>query len=240
MTLHELRNAAAHWAGFTGANEDPQFVAVVNSLLNAAQLRYGRKWLLPRAYEDTTVAAGTANYTLANQPYSDGVLSVSIDGKRVPVIDAYGIDNEYPDRDPAATGEVRFVEYDSTGSSNTLRLWPAPATAINRMRIYYAYIPPRMESGNDEPWDGQFQEYHEIIALRAALQYVEKRLGEDSAEKLKDENPYGPLNAPNWLRRRLAEMEAEYDVRLSRLASSIPTGDPAVRWYSPGYPRAGY
>jgi len=239
MTLHELRNAAAHWAGFVGANEDPQFLAVVGRLLESTQLHYGRKWFLPRTHWETSVAAGTTTVNLPNAPYSNGVLSVSIDGKRIPVVDNYRLDNEYPDRDPTETGRVRFVEFDHTTGPTALRLWPAPDSAISRLRVYYAYRPAAMQSGNDEPWDGQFPDYHEIIALRAALQYVEKRLGEDSAEKLRDENPYGPLNAPNWLRRRLAEMEAEYNAQLSRLASSIPTAEPAGRWYSPGYPGSG-
>lgn len=236
MTLQELRNAAAHWAGYVGANEDPQFIAVVNVLLESSQLAYGRKWFLPRTHEETPITAGTATYTLANTPYANGVLSVSIDGQRVPVVDNYRLDNLYPDRDATATGDVRFVEFDHTTGPNTIRFWPAPSSAINRLRVYYAFVPQRMEASTDEPWNGQYPEYHEIIALRAALHYVEKRLGEDSAEKARDENPYGPLNAPNWLRRRLAEMEANYDVRLSRLATAIPTAEPAGRWYSPGYP----
>ena len=237
MTLQELRSEAAHWAGFVGSNEDPQFAAVIGMLLKDAHLYYGRKWLVPRRREQFAIASGTASVTLASRPYTRGVLTVSIDGRRVPVLDPYRLDSEYGDRNPADTGDVRFVEHDFYAAPTLLRFWPIPSKDIDVV-AFYGYIPPELRRGDDEAWDGQFPEYHNLIALRAALQYVEKRLGEDSAEKLRDENPYGPLNAPNWLKRKLLEMEAEYDVQLARLVSRIPTADPSGRWYSPGYPRS--
>lgn len=235
MTLQELRNEAAHWAGFVGSNEDPQFAAAIWMLLKDAHTYYGRKWLIPRRREQFAVASGTASITLASRPYSRGVLTVSIDGRRVPVLDPYRLDSEYGNRDLADTGKVRFAEHDPYAAPNIIRFWPIPSSDV-QVAVFYGYLPPDLQRGDDEAWDGQFPEYHNIIALRAALQYVEKRLGEDSAEKLRDENPYGPINAPNWLKGKLREMEAEYNVQLSRLVSRIPTADPSGRWHSPGYP----
>ena len=235
MDLQELRNRMAHWAGLTASNADPDFNSISTTLLNAAQVRYGRRLFVPRS-NLLFSGVGTPTITLPDTPYHNGIISVFdvSNGRRLPVFDVYTADNEYPDRANMNPGLPEFVEYDYLSSPNVLRLWPAPSTAID-IRVFFAFMPQLMRAGTDQPWNGQFPEYHEIIALSAALDYVERRLGEDALDRQRDENPYGPLNAPNWLRKKLAEMESEVQANVSVLVRSVPTANRRLGFRNSGY-----
>ena len=234
MTLQELRELAAHWAGYSAANADPNFVAIVNALLNNANRRYGARFLIPRTTEVFT-GVSTSLITLTNTPYSNGLFSVidRTNKRRLPIYNTYEADNRWPDRATASPGLPRFVEWEPANPTS-LTIHPQPSPPVD-LAVFYSYVPPQMQSGDDQPWDGQYPEYHELLAIAAALDYVEKRLGEDSAEKLRDENPYGPLNAPNWLKKKLIEKEMEVMNAVVRIAS-VPTADAyGGTWRSPGY-----
>jgi len=232
MTYQELRELAAHWAGFPSANTDPNFIAIVGVLLNNAQLRYGNRYFVPRRYESHSISS--TSLLLDKTPYSNGVISVfdRTNKRRLPIYTPYEADNEFPDRFDATPDQPKVVVFDSANPTE-LGVFPQPLNPVELV-VLYAYVPPRMERGEDHAWDGQFNEYQEIIAIAAALDYVERRLGEDSAELRKDENPYGPLNAPNWLRKKLAEKEVELQNALYRFGN-LPTADAWGDWRSPGY-----
>ncbi len=213
MTLNELKELAAHWAGESAANADPDFSFAATMLLNSAQLRYGRKFLVPRGYYDA-LNITSQTITVPRVPYKNGLLSVFdiTNKRRIPIYTPYEADNKWPDRVSAQPGRTQIVEWDNANPS-VIKLWPQPSSA-NDYRIFYAFAPTPMKSGSDQAWDGVYPEYHEIIALAAALDYVERRLGEDSANLIADENPYGPLNAPRWLRGKLDKMEQEVAVAI--------------------------
>lgn len=234
MTLQELRELTAHWAGFTAANADPGFIAIVNQLLNSANVRYSAKFYLPRRTEVFT-GVSTPTITLTSQPLSNGLFSVidRTNKRRLPIYNTYEADNHWPDRFSSSPGKPAMVEWEPSNPTQ-LNIWPQPSSPTD-IAVFYAYVPPQMLQGTDQPWDGQYPEFHDVLAIAAALDYVEKRLGEDSAEKLRDENPYGPLNAPNWLRKKLLQREMEVLDATVRIAP-VPTADPyGGDWRSPGY-----
>lgn len=233
MTLNELRELAANWAGKSAANADPDFGFAITMLLNSAQLRYGRKFLVPRGYYNA-VGVTTPTITLPNTPYKNGLISVFdiTNKRRIPVYSPYEADNKWPDRASAPAGRTQIVEWDNANPS-VINLWPQPATP-NDYRVFYAFTPSVLQQGNDQAWNGVFPEYHEIIALAAALDYVERRLGEDSANLVADQNPYGPLNAPRWLRGKLDKMEQEVSLAVSAF-NTVGTGDSQLGFRNSSY-----
>ena len=233
MTLNELRELAANWAGRSAVNSDADFNMIITSLLNSAQMRYGRRFLVPRGYYSASGVTGST-ITLPKTPYKNGVLSVfdATNQRRIPVYTPYEADNKWPDRASASKGATQIVEWDNA-QPTVLTLWPQPSSA-NDYRIFYAYAPQPMATGDDEPWDGIYPEYHEIIALAAALDYVERKLGEDSANLIADQNPYGPLNAPRWLRGKLDKMEQEVAIALTPF-DVVGTGDEQLGFRNSSY-----
>ena len=231
MTLNELRSHAATLAGLPSVNADPFFANAVDGWLNDAQVRYGKRYGIPVARFEGNVAA---NPLVLNPPPMDmGVFSVlDIDaGKRLRVLDEYEADSLMPDRG-SDTGRPAIVEMRRT-DGNRLYFWPAP-DASYAYRIIYTAMPQRMERGNDEPWNGQYPEFHDLIALKVATDYALAGLGRDAEhEESADQNPYAPMNRIRFLKARLMEREAAVDAELS--TTSIPTAGAFIDTHTAGY-----
>jgi len=235
MTLQELRRRAAHLSGFVGASADSQFEASIDYIINEVASRYAKLGRVPRTNEVLSGVTNTATITRAPQA-PNGVISVFdlTNKRRLPVYGTFEADNVAPTRATASAGMPRMVEWDHVSAPTSLLVWPHASPPVD-LRIYYAYMPPEMERDSDEAWDGQLPQYHELIAYGAALEYLRKRIGEDSAEKLSDQNPYGPLNPITTLEKVVARKEAEFLAATAATARELPTADPYGGWYAPGY-----
>ncbi len=236
MTLQELRLKAAHLSGFTGGNVEPQFDAIIDWLINEALLRYSKLGRIPRANEVLS-GVNTQQVALGRTPQTpDGVFTVFdiTNKRRLVVSDLYNADNVWPDRDTASPGNPRMVVWDAINDATHLHIFPMPSPSVD-LRVLYAYVPTRLERDADEPWDGQLEQYHELLAVSAALDYTRRRIGEDSAEKLSDQNPYGPLNPITTLSKHLQRLEAEFLAATATVTTRHPTADAYGGWHAPGW-----
>lgn len=234
MNLQELRELAAHYAGLTSSTAAGDFNSIITPLLNAAQVRHGRRLRVPRQYV-TLTGVTTATVTLPITPYaSNGLISVFdlTNKNRLPIYRPYEADNEWPDRASAPPGVPSMVEWDQTNPA-TLTIYPTPSTPVD-LRVFIAYDPPQMQVAADQPWSGQFPEHHELIAVSAALEYVEKRIGDDAETLVADRNPYAPLNAVRWLRGKLDALEKEAFNALVPVLS-VPTANRRLTFRNSGY-----
>jgi len=212
MNLQELRELAVWHAGYGSLAENNDLIPVLDRILNTENERLGAQLMVPR-YE-LSITGHTAPTITLPSAYHNGVLEV-LDVKsrrRLPILTPQEANIELPDRTNLPPGQPKAVEI-KPFQPNTLYLWPVPDSTGYDYIIRYARPPAQMIIWSDTAWDGQFPQYHDLIALSAALQLAVQRFGEDARNIETPKNPYGPLNAYRALRelyaQRLEEAKAE-------------------------------
>jgi len=167
MTYAELENLLAHYLGLGAVADDPVVAAAAPALLNNAQRRIASFLRIPRVEESFAYAGGA--HTLTRQALYGGILMVvdTTNGSPIARVERSRLYSVLPNY-TTATGPVpRYVVQDELVPSR-LYFYPTPTSPVN-ISVYYAYAPADMSVPTDEPFDGGYQEYHDLVAMLAAL-----------------------------------------------------------------------
>lgn len=208
MTLQELREMTANLSGISTSGASGELVANIDNLLNIAQRSLGHDLLVPRRDENFT-GVSTPTITLTDRPYTNGIIDiVNLTSKeRMEWYSPVEADIAMPDRANVSQGNPKIVEQ-KPESPGVLYLWPNPSAPVDIV-VRYAYVPQPMVAMTDEPWSGQFPEFHDLLALHAARYFAQKITASDALENTRRENPYGPLN--NWRSINQLYMERKHE-----------------------------
>lgn len=172
MTLGELRRSLALYLGLDSTTSDGLVGYWDADLLNKAAREIANELAIPRGSAEFTKA------DLQRGPVSlpsdvITVLRVVVPPDLVaPVLDA---DDYVPDDDGVLMPRVKLMSgyaflLDADASPQTLRFvgpsWEEPP---DRIKVVYMKSFKDMVNETDVPWGGAYPRYHELIALRAAL-----------------------------------------------------------------------
>jgi len=161
MTLAQLQGQLARLIGLQNVSNDPNVAAWVTDALNQAQLEIAVDLQIPRTR--FTLGPGVNPFVLPPGIQSWGVLAVRdiTNDNPLAIIDP---SRRLAESNPTATGVPIFAEY----GFNQLNLYPAPTTPV-QIEVVAAVIPADMVLATDQPWNGQYPDYHGLIAMKAAL-----------------------------------------------------------------------
>ena len=167
MTYAELQTRLARYLGNASLADDPTYNTWAGDAINQAHLELARGLRLPRGYSTLSVTTGTV--TIPDTLQTDGLLYVSdaTNANPLPILYPEKIASKMPDRTSLPAGIPKVVEYDPFNPSQ-FKLWPPPA-ATTTLDVIYAKNPATLSASTDTPWDNQLPEFHDVIALRAAL-----------------------------------------------------------------------
>lgn len=168
MTLGELRRELAKQLGLDTVTSDGLVSYWDKELLNSAARDLSKELKIPRG----TVVANGSDYTgldtmVISLPSGAKVMSVyATPDILVPLYDvnevAYTTDKlPYT----AKSGHIAIV-----GSDEVTILKPEWAEWPDIVKVNYFYLAPDMVNDSDQPWDGQYAPYHNLIALKAAIE----------------------------------------------------------------------
>ena len=168
MTYAELQDALARLVGVQALGNDPALATWAPQVLNEAQDDIARLLQIPRA---TTTLTYTGPVTLPAGAQSWGLLAATdlTHGNTLAIVDST---RKHGLAAPGSVGIPQWAAYD--GISNELELIPTP-TAPLTLELVYAVIPADMSSPADQPWNGALPEYHNLVALLAAVMLHEAK-----------------------------------------------------------------
>ncbi len=167
MTYTELQTRLARYLGNASLADDPTYSSWAGDAINQAHLELARELKLPRGYNTLNVVTGTV--TIPDTLQTDGLLYVTdaTNANPLPILYPEKIASKLPDRGSLSAGVPKVVEYDPFNPAQ-FKLWPAPAAATD-LDIIYAKAPATLSASTDTPWENQLPEFHDLIALLAAL-----------------------------------------------------------------------
>lgn len=161
MTLAQLQTQLARLIGLQNIGNDPNVAAWTTDALNQAQLEIATDLQIPRVR--FTLGPGVNPFVLPSGIQSWGVIAVRdiTNDNPLAIVDPA---RRLAESNPSSTGIPVFAEYDF----NQLNLYPVP-TAPVQIEVVAAVIPADMTLPTDQPWNGQYPDYHGLIAMKAAL-----------------------------------------------------------------------
>ena len=171
MTLGELRTRLAYHLGLDSTTSDGLIAFWDANALNDAARFIADRLSIPRLWVDFTkndLASGTLNMPSEAETI---VRAVVPPDTVVPIVSA----DDYVEDDRGTLPRVRrfarnAVLVNENASPITVKwlgaAWEEPP---DRLRIIYKPRYTPMVNETDQPWGGAYPRYHELIALRAAL-----------------------------------------------------------------------
>lgn len=199
MTYADLQQRLALYLGLGSLADDPNVAAWGPIALNDAQRELSSIFKIPR-----TTEAFSTNPAFTTFPAQyDGILQASETniGRPLAVLTSSKAISRFPNFPTASDVYPAAVVQDEINHSQ-LTFYPNPTSPFS-VSVLYAYVAPDMVNPTDVPWGGAYAEWHDTIALRAALQIFEA----DWADK----------ERIGWVKKR-------HDERLSQFARYVMPG----------------
>ncbi len=205
MTLADLKLRLARLLGLENVSDDPVFSAWSSAALNDAMGKLSAQLQIPR--KTYTLSSVVDSATAPSDMQTWGLLAANdmTNGTSLAIIDPARRMSRFPE---AVTAPPTAVEYDV--ANNRLTLWPKPPSKIDLL-ILYAAVPQQMVADTDVPFNGQYDEFHYIIAFGAAL--------------LVHEGDWGDPQRVDWVRKRYIEELAEFVARVNTFNKSKPRSE---------------
>lgn len=206
MNLTQLQARLARYLGLANVTDDPDVAAWTAIALNDAQLSIATELQIPRDVRTVTIPPGP--YSLGPGVQSWGLLAAAdtTNGNPLGVVSTARRVAEFPSLPPASV--PRIVAYEP--STNTIELLPPPIAPVTVV-LYLALIPADMVNPTDEPWNGQYADWHDLVAMRAAL--------------LVQEADWADPNRVAWVKKRYDEKLASFMRRINEHKDIAPQSE---------------
>jgi hypothetical protein len=147
--------------------------------LRRAAFEIAREYAFPTVVESINVASGARSFTLPANASIIQLNEVSFAGFKLTTA-PLSVIAEYQ-----AVGSLRFPRYynmDPKRSSLEVFIAP-PAHKAGVVTLEYVAVDNSLTATlGDEPWDGLFKGFHELVAYRAAVRAFEASLEDDRAQ----------------------------------------------------------
>lgn len=146
--------------------------------LKRAAMEVAHELSFPITTTTVAVNAGDVTFNIPSDAADAQVNDVSYGGFRL-VLAPRAVVTEYQALD--TLNFPRYYNVDPKQDPAVVRFAP-PAPDAGSMMVDYVLEYDNTEDGaNDEPWDGLFRRYHELVAYRAAVKAFESSLEEERA-----------------------------------------------------------
>lgn len=175
MTLAELIDLTKALMG----GQVPMTDGAIAQVLNVAQEHVSRDLRAPTQTVFYRDVSSIGNFNWPSDARDDGILHVyslvlndsgTVTGStRIPVYDFDTASAYEPNwTTEEAADEARFIVWDPASEVATPVPVPPPSSAnLQSFRITYVVRPDKMEDMTDEPFQGQLESFHEMLAYRA-------------------------------------------------------------------------
>lgn len=147
--------------------------------LNVAQEDVSRNLRAPTSSGALTDIASAAAFVWPADARDDGILRVyaltkddlgdTVKSTAIPVYDpgtASQYDPSWTLQEPASV--ALYIVYDPTSSEGPVPVPPPDATHLQSFTFTYVVRPAKMVAVSDEPFSGQLESFHDVLAFRAA------------------------------------------------------------------------